>query len=98
MGFGDTHRACAIPLSPRCAFCALRVGGSIIVIIACDNIERLSKRGLEGGESAARGYIGVVVGVVDGVSVALSVSFQRLFGVRRIGGRRLVAGWLQDGC
>ena len=66
MGFGDTHRACAIPLSPRCAFCALRVGGSIIVIIACDNIERLSKRGLEGGESAARGYIGVVVGVSGG--------------------------------
>ena len=68
MGFGDTHRACAIPLSPRCAFCALRVGGSIIVIIACDNIERLSKRGLEGGESAARGYIGVVVGVSGGPS------------------------------
>ena len=41
---------------------------------------------------------GVVVGVVDGVPSALSSSFQRLFGVRCIGGRRLVAGWLEDGC
>ena len=41
---------------------------------------------------------GVVVGVVDGVPGALSSSFQRLFGVRCIGGRRLVAGWLEDGC
>ena len=41
---------------------------------------------------------GVVVGDRDGVSSALSASFQRLFGVRFIGGRRLVAGWLEDGC
>ena len=43
----------------------------------------------------------------DGVALArhghgeffnvLLTSFQRLFGVRFIGGRRLVAGWLEDG-
>ena len=37
---------------------------------------------------------GAVVGVADGVLGVLSASFQRLFGVRCIGGRRLVAGWL----